>query len=282
MAVKSINRIVEEQPFSDYLDWWPMGSSFLGFMSDAMVTLWTQLPHNSGELTPVEQYVSEYLTIVYDRKIRQSLVTDFVDKDFSSPIQSGEFDALSYAFHRSAFELMEQHIDEYEHSLIKERRLFTKYAGKIFFEKTRRHLKLDLPEGLNDELSFSKLKKCLQVLGEFLRGQGYLRDHFGFRFDIDVEHAGERIKQKESDFTHNLDGRGLAYGIYEMGYPVVLPSAVYLYHTIGEAQHHSSRTIEELFESIGFEARETDDFDPAGHPSNRVVELWEMRKPSKP
>ena len=67
------------------------------------------------------------------------------------------------------------------------------------------------------------------------------------------------------------------YALYEMGYPVILPSAVYLYNTLGEAQHHSSRTIEELFGRVGFQARETDDFDPSGFPSDRVVELWEIR-----
>ncbi|MEM8681700.1 MAG: hypothetical protein AAGF97_20315, partial [Planctomycetota bacterium] len=67
------------------------------------------------------------------------------------------------------------------------------------------------------------------------------------------------------------------YALYEMGYPVILPSAVYLYHTVGEAQHHSSRTIEELFDRVGIEARETDDFDPIGYPSDRVVELWEIQ-----
>ena len=76
----------------------------------------------------------------------------------------------------------------------------------------------------------------------------------------------------------NLSSSNLAYALYEMGYPIILPSAVYLYHTIGEAQHHSSRTIEELFARVGLEARETDDFDPTGYPSDMVVELWEIRK----
>jgi hypothetical protein len=62
-----------------------------------------------------------------------------------------------------------------------------------------------------------------------------------------------------------------------MGYPVILPSAVYLYQTIGEAQHHSSRTIEELFARVNCDARETNDFDPTEYPSDRVVELWEIR-----
>jgi hypothetical protein len=59
---------------------------------------------------------------------------------------------------------------------------------------------------------------------------------------------------------------------------VILPSAVHLFQTVGEAQHHSSRTLGELFERAGREAGETHDFDPSGFPSDRVVELWEIRK----
>jgi len=59
---------------------------------------------------------------------------------------------------------------------------------------------------------------------------------------------------------------------------VILPSAVYLFNTIGEAQHHSSRTMEALFDAMGYEAHETRDFDPSGFPSDRVVELWEIAR----
>jgi hypothetical protein len=105
-----------------------------------------------------------------------------------------------------------------------------------------------------------------------------LRDHFEFLFTLDIEHAGRRIVQAESEFVGNLKSKGVAYALYEMQYPVILPSAVYLYRMIGEAQHHSSRTIEELFESIGCDARETDDFDPSHYPSDRVIELWEISR----
>ena len=84
--------------------------------------------------------------------------------------------------------------------------------------------------------------------------------------------------QQADDVVQHLQRDHLAYALYEMGYPVILPSAVYLYHTIGEAQHHSSRTIENLFAEVGYDARETDDFDPIGYPSEMVVELWEIRK----
>ena len=104
-----------------------------------------------------------------------------------------------------------------------------------------------------------------------------MRDHFDFLFTVNVPFKGRRIVQDESDFLSNLVG-GKAYALYEMGYPAILPSAVYLYQTIGEAQHHSSRTIEELFALCDYQARETDDFDPTGHPSDHVVELWEIRK----
>ena len=70
---------------------------------------------------------------------------------------------------------------------------------------------------------------------------------------------------------------GVAHALYEMGYPAILPSAVYLYHTLGEAQHHSSRTIQDLFDQIGYDAWETEDFDPTDYPSDMVVELWQIR-----
>lgn len=277
MGQKTLNQIVDEQPFYDYADWWNMGQAFSRFMSEAIVSQWSSL-YQSGDLGIVRNYVSEYLNVVYGREARASLVEGFVDKTFSRPIESGEFDALSYSFYRSAFELIECHIEKYDNSLARERRLFTKRVGKIFFKQVRNHLNLDLPTGLNDEQSFVRLKDCIQQVGAFLKTQGYLRDHFDFVFTLDVEHAGRRIVQADSKFLENLACKGIAYALYEMGYAVILPSAVYLYQTKGEAQHHSSRTIEELFELIGYEARETDDFDPTGYPSDRVIELWEIRK----
>ncbi len=277
MNQKTLNQIVAEQPFSDYADWWEMGQTFSSFMSKAIVSQWSEL-NDSNDLGLIKDYVSEYLDVVYGRKAGTSLVEDFVNKTATSLIQSGEFDALSYAFYRSAFELIEQHIEEYDHPLERERRLFTKQVGKIFFQQVHSHLKLDLPADLNDEQSFSRLKDCIQQVGAFLKTQGYLRDHFDFSFTVDIEYAGNKITQPGTGFLADLQNNGLGYALYEMGYPVILPSAVYLYHTLGEAQHHSSRTIEELFELVGYEARETDDFDPTGFPADLVIELWEIRE----
>jgi hypothetical protein len=148
----------------------------------------------------------------------------------------------------------------------------------MFFDLLQRHLNLDLPSRLDGKADFDQLKASIQSVGGFLKEQGYLRDHFDFLFSVDVEYAGKRIKRTEADFLNDLKNNGIAYAVYEMGYPAILPSAVYLYQTVGEAQHHSSRTIEELFDRVGYEGRETDDFDPGEHPSDRVVELWEIRR----
>ncbi len=283
MDKKTLNQIVAEKPFHDYAAWWPMGQTFVSFMSEAILSQWSELHENDGDLGDVRAYVAIYLKTVFGRETRPALVEDFVKQSFSRPIQSGEFDALSYAFYRAAFELIERHLDVYDHPLYgnplaEERRSFTKRVGKIFFRQVHDYLPLALPNGLHDEESFARLKECIQAVGAFLRAEGYLRDHFAFSFTLDVEHAGRRIGQREAEFLANLNQQGMAYALYEMGYPVILPSAVYLYHTLGEAQHHSSRTIEELFAWVGYEARETDDFDPTGYPADKVVELWEIRK----
>ncbi len=282
MGQKTLKQIVAQQPFSDYAHWWGMGSKFVSFMSRAIVSQWSGLPYNSGDLGVVNDHVAEYVEIVYGRRARRSLVEDFVNKPMSHPIQSGEFDALSYSFYRSAFELIETHIEAYDHPLERERRLFTKRVGKVFFGLVHDHLTLKLPPKLSDAQSFARLKDCIQQVGAFLKAQGYLRDHFKFSFTVNIEHAGHKITQTDAAFLADLQNNGVGYALYEMGYAAILPSAVYLYHTIGEAQHHSSRTIEELFDLVGYEARETDDFDPTGYPADMVVELWEIRRLARP
>lgn len=275
---KSLNQIVHERPFHDYADWWEVGYVFTSFMSRAILSQWRALHGNDGDFGGVKRYFSKYIKVVFGREAETSLVDDFAKDALRSSIWSGEFDAFSYAFYRSAFELIELHHHKYKLSLEKERRLFTKRVGKAFFGQLKNHLKLDLPESLEKEEDFIRLKENINQVGAFLREQGYLRDYFAFRFTLDVEHAGARIDQSESGFLEDLKRNGIAYALYEMGYPIILPSAVYLYHTIGEAQHHSSRIIEDLFESVGYRACETDDFDPTNFPPDRVVELWEIMK----
>lgn len=278
MAQKTLQQSVGERPFQDYARWWRMGPTFLSFMAEAIVSPWTELRQDSGDIETVRSYVAEYLGVVYGREARAALVDQFINRSFSEPIQSGEFDALSYAFFRSAFELIQGHTNGDEQSLARERRRFTRRVGQIFFGLLHRHLALALPDSLDDEAGFTRLKDCLQVVGRFLQTEGYLRDYFDFQFTVHVKHKGREIVQTEAEFVTQLKRHGVAYALYIMGYPVILPSAVYLYQTSGEAQHHSSRTIEELFELIGYQARETDDFDPSGYPSDRVVELWEIKK----
>jgi hypothetical protein len=277
VARKTLNQIVAEKPFHDFADWWRMGQTFLDFMAEAIVSQWLELAGNTGDLQGVKGDAAEYLRVVYRRQARADLVETFATKRFTSSIESGEFDALSYAFFKSAYKLIEQQLEAYEQPLEIERRLFTKRVGKIFFGSLQRHLNLDLPDRLEDAQSFARLKEALQRVGDFLKAQGYLRDHFAFSFAVDVTHGGGRIVQRDREFIETLRRNKVAYALYEMGYPAILPSAVYLYHTVGEAQHHSSRIIEELFERVGYQARETDDFDPTAYPSDRVVELWEIK-----
>ncbi len=277
MTQKTLSQIVAEKPFRDYANWWKMEATFIRFMSDAIVSQWSDLPENPGDLQPVQNYAIQYLRTVFNREARPTLVGDFAKKAFSQPVYSGEFDALSYAFYRSAFELIARHIEQYETPLEHERRQFTKRVGKLFFAAVHDHLQLNLPSTLQTNNQFVQLQENIHQVGTFLQTGGYLRDNFAFTFSVNVNYAGRQIKQTAASFLDDLHQNGIAYALYEMGYPVILPSAVYLYHTLGEAQHHSSRTIEELFDRVGYEARETDDFDPTGFPSDRVIELWEIR-----
>ena len=274
---RTLAEIVQEKPFTEFADWWPVGANFTSFMSNAIYPEWHALAGNDGQHDAVIRYLAHYLKTVYGRDPRPGLLVDFIAGEGSEPLQSGEFDALSYAFYRAAFELIAAHPAAYEGSVAQERRLFTKRVGSRFFAQVETHLRLDLPAALKTPADLDQLKKAIDTVGNFLTREGYLRDHFAFTFDVQARQGDHEIKQTEGDLLANLAYRELAHALYVMGYPIILPSAVYLYNTIGEAQHHSSRTIEELFARVGLTARETDDFDPTGFPSDRVVELWEIR-----
>jgi hypothetical protein len=268
---RTLAQVAAERPFFEYGKWWSLGEDFSKFMSRATVSEWSALPGNDGDLTKVKAYVSEYIRTVYHREARPTLVDDFAGGRFFSPLLSGAFDALSYAFFRSAFELAPEPVAQ-------SRREFAKRVGKKFFAQIEDRLKLAVPTRSDDEGSLSQLEGCIAAVGGFLKQQGYFREHVGFRFDVDVVHQGRKVVQKKSDAFRLIAGGRSAYALFEMGYPAILPSAVYLFQTVGEAQHHSSRTLGELFERAGLEAAETQDFDPSGFPSDRVVELWEIRK----
>ena len=279
--MKSLNEIVHEKSFDDYAVWWPMGRDFISCMSYAIMSEWLGLindrKNRESALATVNGYVADYIRIVFKREMRVSLVDHFIASPDKYDFLSGEFDAISYGFYRSSFETIEQEIDSFEGSLERERRLFTKRVGKLFFDQVRDHLDLTLPDRVVCQGDFYQLKSSISVLGSYLSNQGYLRDGCSFDFHVDIQYQGNAIQQTEQDALNTLCEAGMTYALFEMGYPAILPSAVYLYHTIGEAQHHSSRTIEALFHQVGFIASETDDFDPIGYPADKVVELWEIR-----
>jgi len=267
-----------EHPFPDYQDWWPLGSPFLTMMARAVTEQWCQLASTEDELATVQSLATEYVHLVYARTARPTLASSFYRLTELETLKSGEFDALSYAFFRSAFgALSSQHSGK---DLNTARRQFTQRVGARFFSQLADFLTLDLPPTLLSEGDFIRLRHAIGRVGSFLKSEGYLRSHFAFHFDVYTKHAGSCIHQPTAGLLPALADGGTAYALYEMGHPVILPSAVYLYRTVGEAQHHSSRTIEELFAHANCDASETEDFDPSGFPSNLVVELWEIRRRS--
>ncbi len=276
MQTTTLSDIVRAHPYADFADWWPMGEHFLRFMSNAIGTLWRTVHRNPQPLSVVETYTAEYLSTVYGRTMRPDLVSNFATGQNLDTLYSGEFDALSYGYYRAAYIWIESHAKSIAIDPAAEKRIFAERVGARFYQQLHEYLQLDLPQHLETPAQFAQLEQALQTVGKFLVDEGYLRDHFAFRFDVNVEHNNQMIRQSAADALHKLREDGLIYALYEMGYPVILPSAVYLYHTMGEAQHHSSRTIQELFLRMGYAAGETKDFDPTGYPSELVVELWEI------
>ncbi len=253
-----------------------MGEPFQAMMTEAVMAHWRPLASTSDGIASVQAMVDEYISLVYNRVARPRLAERFAASRDLNSVQSGEFDALSYAFFCSAFGLLaSRHSGD---DLAAARRKFAEQVGSHFFGQLSDRLALKLPSALQSESDFEAVGAAIDRIGRFLQEQGYLRSHFAFRFDVNAVRGGETIAQKQVEFMQRLGEGGTAYALYEMGHPVILPSAVYLYQTVGEAQHHSSRTIEELFTRVGCNAWETDEFDPSGFPSDLVVELWQVRR----
>jgi len=277
MATKTLSQAVAAHPFPAFASWWPMGPKFIGFMARAIVSQWRELTGDGGELKQVQNDSADYLQVVYRQEARSGLVEDFATRPEGGSNWSGEFDGLSYAFYKSAFEVLgRRHPDP---AVVgRERRAFTRRVGAKFFDSLQAHLDLELPDRLENRQQFDRLKTCIAQIGAFLVEEGYVRDHFDFRFALVGKEIATGGRQTEEMFLEKMKRGETGFAVYEMGFPVILPSAVYLYQTIGEAQHHSSRTIEALFYGIGCRASEREDFDPGDHPPERVIELWEIRK----
>lgn len=276
MKRKSLAEVVAAHPYPDFASWWPMGKAFMTFMANAIVSQWQSTVNGKVESATVEEDVATYIQMVYQQTARATLVQNFIERQQLHQMKSGEFDALSYAFFKSAFEVLSVG-EKREEQLRFACHAFTQQVGRLFYHQLHEHLALSLPQQLQNNSDLQQLESAIAQVGEFLKSEGYLRDHFAFRFDVTVATNHGQIVQTVADVTPALAKGEVAYALYEMGYPAILPSAVYLYQTMGEAQHHSSRTIEELFGRIDYIASETADFDPTGYPSDMVVELWEIR-----
>lgn len=272
----SLATVVARQPYPDYQEWWQLGEELLAMMSEAVVAEWQDLSGDPEDIGPVQQAASEYVSLAYRRQTRPGLAADFVQRRRLDSFRSGEFDALSYAFYRCAFDLLARRRGP--EALARARRRFTERVGARFFARLAGHLGLEPPSNLSGPGELALLEDAIAGVGSFLLEQGYLRSHFAFRFDVKSVPAAPQIDQEAAEALQKLAAGETVYALYEMGHPVILPSAVYLYQTVGEAQHHSSRTIEELFARAGCRARETDDFDPGDYRSDLVVELWKIRR----
>ena len=276
---KTLSSIVSQHPYPEFQEWWKLGEQFLNMMADAILSEWRPLASHSDGIASVQSMVHEYISLVYKRDARPGLAASFASAADLDSVQSGEFDALSYAFFRSAYAMLATQFNDDE--LAAARREFAERVGALFFVQLADHLALELPRALKNDSDFNAVGRAIERIGRFLQLQGYLRSHFAFRFDVTAYRGDLSIAQKRGDFLQELHDGGTAYALYEMGHPVILPSAVYLYLTVGEAQHHSSRTIEEMFSRVGCDAWETDDFDPSDFPSDLVVELWQVRRRSQ-
>lgn len=276
----NLSTAVSKHQYPEFQSWWPVGESFLGLMADAIVCQWRALVGSQDSVDSVQTIFEEYVEQVYCRHARPGLAVNFAAGTELDSVQSGEFDALSYAYFYSTYRALASRFSGDELSSL--RREFAERVGTHFFSHLSDLLNLEIPSTLLNDTDLALLEAAIQHVGRFLLEQGYLRSHFSFHFEVSTSHAGATVTQGYDDILGALDNGGTAYALYEMGHPVILPSAVYLHQTVGEAQHHSSRTIEELFARVGCDAWETDDFDPSLYPSNLVVELWQIRRRSPP
>ncbi len=278
-------RRMSDQPSLGQLPW-PMGGEFIGLISDSIVGLWRdylgELGFNS-DLEEVKDVFQTYMGTVYDVDVDRSIVEDFVVHGIGEEtrITSSEFDALSFAFYFHVYEKIEEELSESEAEVRKYQ--FAVDVGERVFSNLESHLDFSLPDSYEDVEDLDEyIMEPLNTIGRFLHNQGYLGT--GFDFSLDFEETdpetGDSYSQDAGDFLEDVESgdeqNPAAHGNYVMGMPSILPSAVYLFNIKDEAQHHSSRIIQEVFNQMGIMGKELDNFDPEGYDSEEVVEIWEF------
>ena len=85
----SMEEVVQAYPFPQHQRWWPVGTQFTNFMSNAIVGEWSALPTNSGSLVPVAAYADQYVRTVYGRTLEERICTAFHTNTLARPLQSG-------------------------------------------------------------------------------------------------------------------------------------------------------------------------------------------------
>ena len=66
MEHKALNWSATQKPFPDLADWWDVGDTFAAFMSESIISQWSLLPGNDGNLRIVNCYS---LPAIYPNKI---------------------------------------------------------------------------------------------------------------------------------------------------------------------------------------------------------------------
>ena len=130
---RDLASLVKERPFREFSQWWKMGDEFIQFMSDAIVSKWTELGETKVGMERIQNNLDEYLGLVYGQTTHPDRLKNFFEKDFSTLFYSGEFDAISYALYRSSYETIAKEHIGIGTAITEQRRGFTKEVGKVFF-----------------------------------------------------------------------------------------------------------------------------------------------------
>ena len=174
----TLSTAVSQHPYPEYQEWWPMGESVLALMADAILSQWRPLSPSADSVASIQETVDEYISLVYGRQARPELAASFAAAADRGTVQSGEFDALSYAFFLSAYRKFASQFSGDD--LSRARREFAERVGAHFFSHLSEHLTLEPPRALQSGADLALVKSAIQCVGEFLLEEGYLRSRFAF------------------------------------------------------------------------------------------------------
>ena len=142
----------------------PWARDFLAFMAQAIGTEWRAVTGTKrGDLAAVQTDLPSILSwsiIVW----RDQRLLPILSRASTCTIRSGEFDALSYAFYKSAFETFSATIADTTAMADAAMALHSVLAS-LFINQLHEHLALRLPNQLQTEADFTHLQKAIDRAG---------------------------------------------------------------------------------------------------------------------